>query len=191
LDPKLVSTMSDTIDLCAINGPLGAMATARSGHAYGSASRMPTQSREHGALFNWLVRGGDVNKPIRKRATAARNPSSRRRGVALLLCLFVLSIISVWTVNIFQCATVYQSALRNNIDYEKSLYLANAGVHHALAELEADLGWRSTVSDGSYPSSGSYSATAVNGSAAGTVEITSTGVSGGATRRVTATILVE
>jgi Tfp pilus assembly protein PilX len=123
--------------------------------------------------------------------TVTARSMNRRRGVALLLCLFVLSIVSVWTVNIFQSATTYQSALRNSIDYEKSLYLANAGVHHALAELENDLAWRSTVTAGSYPASGSYSATAVNGSVAGTVEVTSTGVSGGSTRRVLATVLVD
>jgi Tfp pilus assembly protein PilX len=125
------------------------------------------------------------------KSTAGGRTKRRRTGVALLLCLFVLSIVSVWTVNIFQSATVYQSALRNNIDYEKSLYLANAGVHHALAELESNLAWRSTVTAGSYPASGSYSATAINGSVVGTVEITSSGVSGGATRRVTATVLVN
>jgi Tfp pilus assembly protein PilX len=126
-----------------------------------------------------------------KSRIASRLGKGRQAGVALLLCLFVLSIISVWTVSIYQSATVYQSALRNNIDYEKSLYLANAGVHHALAELEVNLAWRNTVTAGSYPASGSYSATAVNGAAAGTVEITATGVSGGATRRVTATVLVN
>jgi Tfp pilus assembly protein PilX len=135
--------------------------------------------------------GSHTQNLMRSDAAAGDSPKRRRAGVALLLCLFVLSIISVWTVNIFQSATVYQSALRNNIDYEKSLYLANAGVHHALAELENNLAWRSTVTAGSYPASGSYSATAVNGSVAGTVEITSTGVSGGATRRVSATILVN
>ena len=122
---------------------------------------------------------------------AAPHRATRRRGVALLMCLFVLSIISVWTVNIFQSATSYQSALRNNIDYEKSLYLANAGVHHALAELEINLAWRSTVSAGGYPASSSYSATAVTGATAGTVEITSTGVSGESTRRLMATVLVN
>jgi hypothetical protein len=91
----------------------------------------------------------------------------------------------------FQSATVYQSALRNTIEYEQALYLANAGVHHAVAELENDLDWRSTVSGGSYPASGSYSATAVNGATAGTVDITSNGVSGAATRRLQATVLVN
>jgi Tfp pilus assembly protein PilX len=112
-------------------------------------------------------------------------------GVALLICLFVLSIVSVWTVNMFQSATSYQSALRNTIEYEQALYLANAGVHHALAELENSLAWRGTVTAGGYPATGSYSATAVNGVAAGTVDITSTGVAGNATRRLLATVLVN
>ena len=117
--------------------------------------------------------------------------SQRPRGVALLVCLFILSLVSVWVVNMFQSATVYQSALRNTIEYEQAIYLANAGIHHALAELEIELDWRGTVTAGGYPGSGSYSATAVNGAAAGTVDITSTGVSGGATRRLQATVLVN
>lgn len=90
-----------------------------------------------------------------------------------------------------ESASIYQSALRNSIEYEQSLYLANAGVHHALAQLESDVSWRGTVSAGSYPASGSYSATAVNGAAAGTVDITSTGVAGGTTRRLSATVQVN
>jgi Tfp pilus assembly protein PilX len=114
-----------------------------------------------------------------------------RPGVALLLCLFVLSIVTVWVVNIFQSVTVYQSALRNTIEYEQALYLANAGVHHAVAELEGNLSWRGTVTAGSYPASGSYSATAANGVTPGTVDIMSTGVAGGATRRLQSTVLVN
>jgi type II secretory pathway component PulK len=118
---------------------------------------------------------------------ARRSP----RGVALLMCLFILSLVSVWIVNMFQSATVYQAALRNTIEYEQAIYLANAGIHHAMAELEINLNWRGTATAGSYPASGSYSATAVNGAVAGTVDITSTGVSGGSTRRVLATVLVN
>jgi Tfp pilus assembly protein PilX len=125
------------------------------------------------------------------RGHRARNQKARRVGVALLLCLFVLSLASLLTVNMFQSATVYQSALRNTIEYEKALYLANAGVHHAVAELENDVAWRGTVTSGGYPASGSYSATAVNGAAAGTVDITATGVSGTATRRLSATVMVN
>ena len=123
--------------------------------------------------------------------TLPRRFPKRRRGIALLICLFVLSLVSVWTVDMLESASIYQSALRNSIEYEQSLYLANAGVHHALAQLESDVSWRGSVSAGSYPASGSYSATAVNGVAAGTVDITSTGVAGGTTRRLSATVQVN
>jgi len=123
-------------------------------------------------------------------STRGRRPR-RHRGVALLLCMFVLSIVTVWMVAMYQSATVYQSALRNTIEYEQALYLANGGVHHALAALENDQAWRGTVTAGSYPATNSYSATAVTGAIADTVEITSTGVAGGATRRLLATVQVN
>ncbi|MCI0332159.1 MAG: hypothetical protein L0228_02905 [Planctomycetes bacterium] len=126
-----------------------------------------------------------------KLACRRRSAKQPRGGIALLICLFVLSLASVWTVNMFQSATVYQSALRNTMEYEQALYLANAGVHHALAELETDVIWRGTVTAGSYPATGSYSATAVNGATSDTVEITATGVAGGATRRLQATVSVN
>jgi Tfp pilus assembly protein PilX len=142
-------------------------------------------------LSNVNIKRGRTETPLQGLAAdSARRPQSAA-GVALLMCLFVLSIVSVWVVNMFQSATVYQSALRNTIEYEQALYLANAGVHHAVAELESNVAWRGTVSAGSYPASGSYSASAVNGAVAGTVDITSTGVAGGATRRLQATVLVN
>jgi Tfp pilus assembly protein PilX len=128
-----------------------------------------------------------------RRAPLLSHPSEpeHRRGMALLLCMFVVSIVTVWLVDMLDSATVNQSALRNTIEYEQALYLANAGVHHAVAQLEQDTSWRSTVTDGSYPASGSYSATAVNGAVSGTVDITSYGVSGQVTRKLQATVQVN
>jgi hypothetical protein len=108
-----------------------------------------------------------------------------------LICLFVLSLVSVWTVDMLESASVYQSALRNSIEYEQALYQANAGIQHVLYQLETDVTWRGTVTAGGYPASGSYSATAVNGAIAGTADVTSTGVAGATTRRIQATILVN
>jgi hypothetical protein len=108
-----------------------------------------------------------------------------------LICLFVLSLVTVWTVDMLESAAVYQSALRNTIEYEQALYQASAGAQHVLSQLETDVSWRGTATGGSYPASGSYSATAVNGAIAGTVDVTSTGVAGATTRRVQATILVN
>ena len=134
-------------------------------------------------------------KCIRHRLVLTQGSNERiqpcRSGVALLLCLFVLSLVTVWTVNTFQSATVYQSALRNTIEYEQALYLANAGIHHAVAELESNVSWRGTVTAGSYPASGSYSATAADGVTSGTVDVSSTGVAGAATRRLQATVQVN
>jgi len=108
--------------------------------------------------------------------------------MALLLCLFVLSIVTVWVVNMFESATVYQSALRNSFEYEQALYLANAGIQHALAELENNVAWRGKVAAESYPASGSYAAVAEDGATSGTVEIISTGVCGEAERRLQAIV---
>jgi len=137
-----------------------------------------------------MVRNLRFPRTIRNDARSA-NPRGKRRGIALLICLFVLSLVTVWAVDMLESASVYQSALRNSIEYEQALYQANAGVHHALAQLETDLNWRGTVSAGSYPASGSYSATAVNGATAGTVDITSAGVAGETTRRVLSTVLTN
>lgn len=117
--------------------------------------------------------------------------SFRRPGVALLITIFVLSLITIWLVDMLNSEAVYESALRNTIEYEQALYLANAGVHHAVAELEATTTWRGTVSSGSYPASGSYSATAVDGSVSGTVDITSTGVAGEVTRHLQAQVQIN
>ncbi|HEX4413136.1 MAG TPA: hypothetical protein VH107_05865 [Lacipirellulaceae bacterium] len=125
--------------------------------------------------------------------TKCSGSKGRRKppGIALLVCLFVLSIVSVWTVDMLDSASVYQSALRNTIEYEQALYQANSGVQNVLAQLEANIAWRGTVTGGTYPASGSYSATAANGAANGTVDVTSTGVAGETTRRLSATILVN
>jgi Tfp pilus assembly protein PilX len=122
--------------------------------------------------------------PRRRLPTRTRPP---RRGAALVVCLFIIFVVTTLVVNILDTAMLELSALRNSIDYEKALYLANAGVQHAAAELENLSTWRGTVTDGSYPASNSYSATAVDGSN-NTVVVTSKGVFGSITRTVQATL---
>jgi Tfp pilus assembly protein PilX len=117
---------------------------------------------------------------------ARRRPRSRR-GAALMLCLFIIFLVTLLVVAVLDTETLELSALRNSIDYERALFLANAGVHHAAAELENLSTWRGTVSEGSYPAHDSYTATAVDGSN-NTVVITAKGASGSITRTVTATI---
>ncbi len=104
-----------------------------------------------------------------------------------MICMFIVFIVTILTVNVLDTETLELSALRNTIDYDKALCLANAGVHHAAAELEAVSTWRGTVSEGSYPANDTYTATAVDGSN-NTVVITARGAAGGMIRTVTATI---
>ncbi len=107
--------------------------------------------------------------------------------MALLFSLFVISIVTLMVVNVLDTTTLELSAIRNGMDYERSLYLANAGVHHATAMLEADSTWRGTVSEGAYPADDTYTATAVSGPNSN-VTITASGVAGGATRTIQAEV---
>ena len=124
---------------------------------------------------------------LNSRSRIRINRRKPRQGFALLFSLFVISLITVMVLNILDTTTLELSALRNGMDYERSLYLANGGIHHAAALLEADSSWRGTVTDGSYPADDTYSATAVDG-ADETVIVTSSGVAGNATRTIQATI---
>jgi hypothetical protein len=112
--------------------------------------------------------------------------TSPRRGAALLVCLSIIFLVTLMVVNVLDTLTLDLSSVRNNIDYERALYLANAGVHAVAAELEADPTWRGTLVDGAYPASDTYSVTAVSG-ASGTALVTSRGVSGSVTRTIAVT----
>lgn len=124
-----------------------------------------------------------------RRKTAGPRParSPRRPGAALVLVMFIICIVTSLVVAVLQSETLEMAVTRNTLDHERAVYLANAGVHHACAELEADGAWRGTVSDGAYPANDTYQATAADDGLGG-VLITSVGVSGAATRTVQATI---
>lgn len=126
----------------------------------------------------------DLKRPNAKRRPKAAAP---RRGAALLLCMFFILVVTMLALHVYDSITVETSALRNTIEYERALYLANAGVHHAAAMLEASSTWTGTVSQGTFPADDSYTATAATG-ANHTVVVTSQGAAGNVTRTVTATI---
>jgi Tfp pilus assembly protein PilX len=115
-----------------------------------------------------------------------RRRTPRRRGAALMICMFIIFLVTLLVVNILDTLTVELSSIRNNIDYERALYLANAGVHAAAAELETNQSWRGTLTDGAYPADNTYQAIAISGPS-GTAVVTGRGVSGAITRTVTAT----
>ena len=123
--------------------------------------------------------------PIHRNKPKTRTPA--RGGMALLFTLFFVAIVSLLVVNVLDSTTLELSALRNGMDRERALYLANAGVHHAAAMLEANSTWRGTVAEGVYPADDSYTATAVDG-ANYTAVVTSSGAAGEVTRTVQAII---
>lgn len=103
-----------------------------------------------------------------------------------MICMFVIFLTTLLVINVLDTLTLDLSCVRNTIAYERALYLANAAVHDAAAELESNPTWRGILADGAYPADDTYQAEVTNG-AAGTAIVTARGVSGGVTRTVTAT----
>ncbi len=131
-----------------------------------------------------------VNTRVLNRRFLSPHRSNPRQGAALLMCLFVIFMVSSLVLNVLDTELFQLAATRNTIEYEQSLYLANAGVHHACAELLQDNNWRSTVTDGVVPPASpaaGYTATATD-DGLGNVTILSTGYAGTGARTVEATI---
>ncbi len=114
----------------------------------------------------------------------------RRRGTALLVCIFVMAITTVIVVSMIDAQMLQMTALRNTREYEQALYLAGAAVHHAIAQVENDPTLTPPFSVGpvSFPvgSGDSYQADVV--SASSDLVITGSGTSGNVTRHVQVTI---
>ena len=117
----------------------------------------------------------------------AFNSRKSRSGAALVFCMFILTMITLMVVNVLDTTTLELSSLRNSIDYERALYLANAGVHHVAATIEANSAWRGTLTDGAYPADNTYFAEAVDGPGS-TIIVTSSGVAGDVSRNLQAII---
>lgn len=122
-----------------------------------------------------------MNNP---RVTRRRSP---RRGAALLVVIFVVFMVSSLTLNVLVTEMQQAAVARNVRDYERALYLANAGVHQGCVELLTDPNLRGVLSDAGYPGDDSFSITIADG-VSGQVDITAVGVAGEATRTVQATI---
>jgi Tfp pilus assembly protein PilX len=110
----------------------------------------------------------------------------QRGGAALLLCLTVIFLTTLLTVHVLDTTVVELSATRNSIEYDRALFLANAAVHAAASQLEADATWRGVVSEGTFPADDSYTATAVDGALPQTVTVTAQGAAGEVVRTVVA-----
>ena len=112
-----------------------------------------------------------------------------RRGAALLIALFVMTLASTLVVATLDAQMMRYAALRNTLEWDKARYLAEAGLNDAFSQLEQDIDWRSGIRTTEFPagSGSTYSVTVADGSH-GTVEITAIGVAGNFTRRLQATI---
>lgn len=129
---------------------------------------------------------------MQEKCRPRRTRRPRRRGVALLICLMVVSVTAMIVITMVDSQTYQFSALRNTIAYERANYLAAAAVNHSLAELESDIAWRTGISSTEFPSGSgdTYSATAVDGTGSRVV-VTGTGIADGVTRVLQITVQTE
>lgn len=103
--------------------------------------------------------------------------------------MFVMAVTTVIVISILDTQTLQFSSLRNTLAYDRSRYLAEAGVQHALAILESNYDnpalYTLGIANTAFPvgSTDSYSATVRQGPN-GTVIIAGTGNSGAFTRRL-------
>ncbi len=130
------------------------------------------------------------NQIQRSSKSTTRRP---RRGVALMMALFVMVVCSMIVITILDTQTLQFSALRNTMEYDRARYLAESGVQHALAFLEEDydligidkydIPWTNAPD-----SDNQYMADLSEGAALGTVVIAAQGRSGSFTRRLEITV---
>ena len=80
-------------------------------------------------------------------------------------------------------------ALRNTKDWDQARYLAEAGLHHAIAELEQDINWRTGIAATEFPvGSGRTYSVSVEDGADGTITIHAVGQAGDFTRHLLSSI---
>ena len=112
-----------------------------------------------------------------------------RRGVAMMVAIFLMVIVSGIVVSTLDTTMLQYAANRNTLAWDKARYMAESGVQHACALLEADPTWRTGIPSTEFPSASgcTYSVTVVDG-AGNTIVITSTGTASGVSRYLTATL---
>lgn len=128
-----------------------------------------------------------MTKPNRRANATRFDRHGSRRGAALLFSLFIMAFMTLMVINVLDTTTLEMAALRNSMDYERALFLANAGIHEVAAQLEADSTWTGTITDGAYPADNTYQAVATS-AANYAVTVESKGVAGDITRTVQAII---
>ena len=87
--------------------------------------------------------------------------------------------------------TTEMAIMRNSLDLNKALYVAGAGIEHALAELRAETSWRAGFPAPGVtfpPGATSHYVVTVTEGGDGEIIVTSTGTVGGLSKTVRATI---
>lgn len=112
-----------------------------------------------------------------------------RRGNSLLMSLFVMGFSAIVLVGLLQSLQLQVAEQRATVLYERANYLAGAAVHHALAELEANIQWRDGVPVTAFApgSADTYRAT-ITENEQGAVTVIGYGTTQGITRTLQVTI---
>lgn len=108
------------------------------------------------------IAGRPADRHPMMRQTRRRCP---RSATALMMALFIMSVSSATVIYILDTETVQYAAHRNMMAYDRARYLAEAGLQHALAELDADFTWRVGIPTTEFPSGSgnTYSASVTEG----------------------------
>lgn len=112
-----------------------------------------------------------------------------RKGAALLLALFVMTVSSALVLAIVDSQSLRYTALRNTRQWDQARYLAEAGLHDALSRLEADFSWRDGIGWTEFPpgTGDRYSVQLIEDED-GNVILTAVGSSGNFTRTLAVTV---
>lgn len=116
----------------------------------------------------------------------------RRRGAALMMALFVMTICMMIVITILDTQTLQFTALRNTVDYDRARYLAESGIQHSLAFIEQDYDLigidKYDVPWTNAPDSNNQYMADLSEGPNGTIIVVSQGRSGNFTRRLEITI---
>jgi len=119
-----------------------------------------------------------------------RRTRRQRRAAALLIVLFLMAITAPILCMMLDTHTTHIRCTHNDIEMKTALYIAQAGVHDAMAQLLADSAWRAGFTNKAFPAGLGHTYTVTLANAANNqIIITSTArTAQGHTKTVVATV---
>jgi len=103
-----------------------------------------------------------------------RRAHAARRGSAFLLILFLMAVTTPLIVLLCNAHSTHVRCVHNHVSGRTALYVAEAGVHRAIAELLADGAWRTGFTDEAFPDGLGHTFTVTLADVDGRIEIAST-----------------